>query len=452
MNYRFPKDFMWGVGGSAFQMDGAMLEDGKTMNLHEAEFYSENRHVVFDDEREPNVCADFYHRYPEDLKLMSQLPGVAFRYSISWSRIIPAKDAPVNQKGVDFYNRLIDSMIENGITPFMDLYHSDLPQWVIDEGGIVSPEFIGWYIRYAEVCFREFGDRVKFWSTANEPVIGVFEAYANARSAPFEKDISRAMQATHNMILAHFEAVKLLRKLWPDAQIGMVNNVAENYCLSFKQEDMDAVARKNAYRLLFSDPIILGEYPKELVAYPPVGNYIPEAMRRQIKEKFVPMDFCGLNYYSPYFTRHGNKTLIGVENFTPDFVKKDGYGFNNYAPGMFDILYTLNERYHGMSMYITENGCAQLRESSSHIELEPFRHDVARQSYMREHIRECGRLLRAGVNLKGYFYWSFMDSWELRKGFLVPMGLVGVNFDTQERQPRDSFYYYQQILQNNMID
>lgn len=452
MNYRFPKDFMWGVGGSAFQMDGAMLEDGRTMNIHEAEFYSPNRQFVFLDPREPNICADFYHRYPEDLETMSRLGKITFRYSISWSRIIPAKDAPVNRKGIDFYNKLIDTMLKNGITPFMDLFHSDLPQWVIDEGGIVSPEFIGWYMRYAEVCFREFGDRVKFWSTANEPVIGVFEAYANARSRPFEKDIGKAMQATHNMNLAHFEAVKLLRKLWPDAQIGMVNNVAENYCLSFKQEDMDAVTRKNTYRLLFTDPIILGEYPEELVNYPPIGNYIPEWMRQEVKEKFEPMDFCGLNYYSPYFTRHGNKTLIGVENFTPDFIQKDGYGFNTYAPAMFDIVYTLNERYRGIPIYITENGCGQLREDITSSALEPYQHDTDRILYIREHLRECGRLLRAGVNLKGYFYWAFMDTWELKNGFRTPMGLVGVNFDTLERQPRGSFYYYQQVIQHNMVD
>ncbi len=451
MNYSFPKDFMWGLGGAAFQMEGAMLEDGKTMNIREAAFYAKEQQEVFLDEREPNVCADFYHRYEEDLKIMGQLAPVTFRYSISWARIIPSKDAEPNQKGIDFYNKVIDSMIANGVTPFMDLFHSDLPVWAIEAGGIANPEFIDWYVRYATICFREFGDRVKYWSTANEPMLSIFEAYANARCMPYEKDISRAMLATHHMVLAHFETVRILRKMWPDAKIGMVNNVAENYCLSFAQEDIEAAQRKNIYRLIYSDPIILGEYPAELSAYPPVGAYIPAWMNEEVKEKFIPMDFYGINYYSPYFARSGNKSLLGTVGFHSG-LPQDGYGFTTYAPGMFDIIYALNERYHGMDVIITENGYAQPRPDTTSMDLEPLQHDTLRQSYIREHVRECARLLKAGVNLKGYFYWAFMDTWEVKNGFRVPMGLVGINFDTQERRPRDSFYYYQNILKNNMID
>ena len=175
MNYRFPDDFVWGVGGSAFQMEGAMLEDGKTMNIREAAFHAEVRQETFLDPRAPDEYLDFYHNYKEDLKLFGQLSPVTFRYSIAWARIIPEKDAAPNQKGIDFYNKVIDEMLAQGITPFMDLFHSDLPLWVIEAGGIANPEFIQWYTRYAEICFREFGDRVKFWCTANEPSLSVFE-------------------------------------------------------------------------------------------------------------------------------------------------------------------------------------------------------------------------------------------------------------------------------------
>jgi len=451
MNYRFPKDFRWGVGASAFQIEGGMLEGGRTMNVHEHDFYSDPQPRVFHDPREPRVNADFYHKYPEDLELLSQLGPVTFRYSISWSRIIPARDAEPNREGIAFYNRVIDEMISHGITPFMDLCHSDIPRWVFDEGGLTTREFIAWYTRYAEVCFREFGDRVKFWTTINEPVIGVFESYANARSAPYVKDIDQAMLATHHMILAHFETVKILRRLWPDAQIGMVNNVAENYCLNFEQEDMDAVERKVAYRFLLSDPITLGEYPRELVDFPPVGVHIPEALRQEIRDRFVPMDFNGFNYYCPYYCRRGEKSLLQVRGFDGGIVK-DGFGFGNYAPSMFDMMLRMHKRYKGFPIYITENGYAQRRPDAVETDLEPYRHDVERQQYMREHIRECARMLEAGVNLKGYFHWTFMDDWELMNGFLVPMGLVGVNFDTLERQPRDSFYYYRDIIKHNMID
>lgn len=452
MNYPFPKDFIWGVGGSAFQMEGAMLEDGKTLNMREAAFYDkQQQYEIFMDPREPDVCCDFYHRYPEDLALMGQLPGVTFRYSISWARIIPSKDAEPNQKGIDFYNKVIDTMIANGITPFMDLLHSDTPMWVIEAGGVANPEFVQWYARYAEICFRAFGDRVKYWSTVNEPTIGIFEAYANARGMPYEKDIGRAMEASHNMILAHFEAVRRLRKLWPDAKIGMVITVGENYCHSFEQADMDACQRKVAYRLLYADPAILGDYPKELMAYEPLRRYFTDQMRAQVKETFVPMDFCGVNYYSAFHARSGNKSILGTMGFDPK-LPKDAYGFTTYAPGLFDVMYQLNQRYNGKPLLITENGYAQRREAAFGMDLEPLHSDTIRQNYMREHIRECARLIRAGVNLQGYFYWSFMDSWEYRNGFNVPMGLVGVNFDTQERRPRESFYYYQNILKHNMID
>jgi len=451
MNYRFPENFMWGVGGSAFQMEGAMLEGGKTMNVFEAGFHTEEPQELFLDSRAPDEYLDFYYKYRDDMKLIGQLSPVTFRYSIAWARIIPEKDAAPNKEGIDFYNNVINEMLANGITPFIDLYHSDLPLWVIEAGGIANREFIQWYTRYAEVCFREFGDRVKFWSTANEPSLSIFEAYANARHMPYERDISRAMLATHHMVLAHFESVRILRKMWPDAKIGMVNNTGENYCLSFEEEDIAAARRKVAYRLIFSDPIILGEYPKELLDYPPVSKYFTEDLLREVKEKFVPMDFYGINYYCPYFARSGNKSLIGTENFDGG-LPKDGYNFSFYAPAMFDILFWLNERYHGLDLFITENGYADQRPDENSMELDALQHDEGRIKYIREHVRECARLLKAGVNLKGYFYWSIMDSWEMRYGFKVPMGLIGVNYVTHERRPRDSYYYYQKIIQNNMVD
>ena len=451
MNYKFPKDFVWGVGASAFQIEGGMLEGGRTMNVHEADFYMNPQPRVFHDPREPKVNCDFYHKYPEDLKLLSELGPITFRYSISWSRIIPSKDAEPNQEGIDFYNKVIDTMIANGITPFMDLCHSDIPRWVFDEGGLTTPEFITWYTRYAEVCFRAFGDRVKYWATINEPVIGVFESYANARSQPYETDIDRAMLATHHMILAHFETVKLCRKYCPNSKIGMVNNVAENFCLSFDQKDIDAAERKTAYRYLLSDPISLGEYPKELLEFAPVAEHIPEKFRQEVKEKFVPMDFNGFNCYCPYFCRSGDKSLLQVQAIDGG-IEKDGFGFGFHPPGMFDVLLRLHKRYKGLPIIISENGIAQRRPDCEETDLEPYQHDTMRQRYMREHIRECARLLEAGVNLEGYLHWTFMDDWELMNGFLVPMGLVGVDFSTLERRPRDSFYYYRDIIKNNMID
>jgi len=453
MNYKFPKNFLWGVGGSAFQMEGAMLEDGKTLNTREASFFSvEGPREKFIDPRSPAVCADFYHRYPEDLKLMGELGPKVFRYSIAWARIIPSKDAEPNQKAIDYYNDVIDHMIANGMTPFMDLFHADLPMWVVEAGGIVSPDFVEWYARYAEVCFRAFGDRVKYWSTVNEPMLMVFSPYSSARSMPFETDQVRAFRAAQNMVLAHFEAARRLRKLWPDGKIGAVHNFCEVYALTHEPEQVAAAERRVAMYLTMLEPMAKGCYPRELLEWPATREYITDELIGELEENHEPMDFIGINFYCPKYAYFAPDALFGNRERKDVDIPRDGYGFANYPSGLFDALLRLDERFDGIPLFVTENGYTQTRSDVTSSALEPFRHDPARISYMREHIRACARAIKAGVNLQGYFYWSFMDSWEVTRGFTVPMGLVGVNFDTLERQPRDSFYYYQQVIRENTVD
>ena len=450
-NYTFPKDFLWGVAGSAFQMEGAMREGGKTLNASEAAFYNPETNGRFQDKRPPDVNCDFYHKYPEDLALFKELGVNTFRFSIAWARIIPEKDAAPYQAGIDYYNALVDEMLKNGITPFFDLWHSDLPQWVKDNGGLLSEEFPRWYLRYAEVCLREFGDRVKYWSTVNEPMLMVFAPYSTARCMPFHRNNEEAFQATHNMILAHFSATRALREISPDGKIGMVNNFAEVYSLNFDPEDVEACERRVAMYLTLMEPIVKGEYPPELVNYKNTAPYFTEKRKREVKEQFAPMDFIGMNCYCPKFARNDDGKLFGNVPIAVD-LPKDAYGFVSYAPGLFDALVRLNERYDGMPIFVTENGYTQNREDMNNMDLDQFQHDQARINYIREHVRACARALKAGVNLKGYFYWSFIDTWEVKMGFSVPMGLVGINFDTLERRPRDSFYYYQKVIATNSVD
>ena len=260
-----------------------MLEDGKTLNTREYSFFqTQEPREKFEDPRSPAVGCDFYHKYPEDLKLMGQLGPKVFRYSIAWARIIPSKDAEPNQKAIDFYNKVIDGMLEQGITPFMDLFHSDLPLWLEEEGGIADDRFVQWYADYAEVCFKAFGDRVKWWSTVNEPKLSVYGAYAFAHMHPFKKDPVLAWKAVHNMNLAHFEAVRRLREIWPDAKIGSVHNTGECYCRSFEEEDIAAARRHWAMQLVFSDPMILGKYPEEMMAFEGMRKYVTDEMLKKL--------------------------------------------------------------------------------------------------------------------------------------------------------------------------
>ena len=449
-NFTFPKDFLWGVAGSAFQMEGAMREGGKCLNASEAAFYDPAVNSRFQDKRPPDVNCDFYHKYPEDLKLFKELGVKTFRFSISWSRIIPDKDAEPCQAGIDYYNALIDEYIKNDIIPFFDLFHSDLPQWVKDHGGIASEEFPGWYLRYAEVCLRAFGDRVKYWSTVNEPKLTVYGPYARVVGATPE-DIATAIKATHHMLKAHFGTVKLLHQLWPEAKIGSVHNSSEVYCRSFEEKDIEAAKRSWASQWVFLDPMMRGCYPEELLAYPSIACHITEEYQQALKEMYEPMDFYGINYYCPSHTRAGDRTHYGTAGFTTE-LPTDAYPFTNYASGLLDLLLNMNERYEGRPVFITENGYTYRREDVFNMDLEPLQHDIDRELYIREHLRSCGRALRAGVNLQGYFYWSAMDCWEGGRGYGYPMGLVAINFDTLERVPRDSFYYYQKVIAKNMVD
>ncbi len=222
--FTFPEDFLWGAACSAFQLEGASYVDGRTANVYEHDFEDPVRKSKFQDDRTPYVGADFYHKYPEDLALMKEMGLKSFRFSISWSRICPDVSGTPNQAGIDFYNKVIDEMVAQGITPMFDLFHSDLPYWVIEEGGIIDDRFVDWFTHYATICFKEFGDRVKLWNTVNEPKLSVYGPYSFARGLPYVRDEALALKASHNMIIAHFRCVKILHKMWPDGQMGSVNN------------------------------------------------------------------------------------------------------------------------------------------------------------------------------------------------------------------------------------
>lgn len=472
-NFVFPKDFKWGVAGSAFQMEGGMYEGGKCLNIREVAWLDAKKRgnfqqgempqpdsnwlnpespTKFQDDRSPEVSCDFYHKYPEDISLLGQLGVKMFRFSIAWARIIPTMDAEPNREGIAYYHKMIDCMVQQGIEPFFDLWHSDLPDWVLDNGGIISDDFVSWFSRYAEVCFKEFGDRVKYWSTCNEPYLNAYAAYANGNGAPYMKDLALGFKAAHHMVLAHFEAVRHLRRLWPDAKIGSVHNTGRHYSLSFEERDVVAAERRQASQYLLAEPMIRGEYPKEVLEYAPIRKYIPDSYIEELKEKFVPMDFLGCNYYSACFSRAGEKTSWGTEGFRVDHLPKDAYGFTSYASGLFDLLTDLSDRFPEVELYVTENGYTQRRADVYNMDLTPYQHDEERQRYIREHLRACQRAIRAGANLKGYFYWSVMDCWESSMGYGYPMGLIAVNLDTLERIPRDSFYYYQKVIKHNCVD
>jgi len=447
MKFYFPNDFLWGSACSSGQLEGASAEGGKTPNIWE--YYSKVKPEAFLGTN-PDDCAEFYYHYKEDIKLMKEMGMKIFRFSISWARIFSEGPDKINQNGIDYYNDLINTFQENGILLMLDLFHCDLPMWIINKGGIKNRDFIDWFTVYAKVCFENFGDRVYLWSTVNEPSLNVFAAYDNAFTAPYEKDRKSAILASHNMLIAHFRAVKLYHSMNLGGKIGAVNYIGPYYTNSLDPKDEEAAMRGFAnHSGWWVEPMMEGHYPENIVHYPIYADNMPENYAEELASEFEKMDFVGINYYNPFFAVNGDDAPLGFNGYEDTTLPIDEYGFRHYAAGLFDTVMFIKERYGNPEMYITENGKSIKREKFE----EPTpTDDIQRIKYMREHIRSVARCLEADANLKGYMNWTIMDTYEGHAGYTCDFGLIQVDFVTKKRTPRDSYYYYQQIIKRNSVN
>ena len=460
MKFTFPKDFLFGVASSAVQIEGAPYADGKSPDVwqHYCKVFPE-KYRGYD----PVDGADFYHRYPEDIKLMKELGIKSFRFSIAWSRIYPNGPENVNQLGIDHYHKLLDELIKNDIVPFMDLWHCDLPMWVLDRGGVYNTEFIDWYLTYAKTCFTEFGEKVPYWSTVNEPQANVMAGYAWGNPAPFEKDIKKSLQASHNMIIAHFKTVKLYREMGLKGKIGLVNHFQLAYGATLDEKDQAAAERDmDFYSNWYCDAMFLGHYPQSVFAYPYIYENMPENYQKDLDENFIRADFIGVNYYGAYRIGYAKNDVMDYEIVKGD--PQDALGFTINPAGIFDIIKYVYDRYDGVEIIISENGISRRRPGYSQDPLKPIREvdtyeeeleDNYRISYMREHLRGIARAISVGYPVKGYYHWSIIDTTEgTAGGFCLSFGLVQVRYDKPEktRTPKKSFYYYKKVIENGAVE
>ena len=442
MKFKLPKDFLFGAASSAVQIESAPNEDGKGVDAwqHYCKVYPE-KYLDGD----PAIGADFYHRYPEDIKLMKELGLKSFRFSIAWSRIYPNGPTEINPLGIEYYHKLIDELLKNDIVPFFDLFHCDLPMWVIDRGGIYNPEFIDWFVTYAKTCFTEYGEKVPYWSTVNEPQCNVMAGYAWGNNPPFEKDIRKSLHASHNMILAHFKTVKLYREMGLKGKIGFVNHFQLAFGASLDEKDQAAADRDMAfYSIWYSDPIFLGHYPENILDYPYIKDNMPPNYKKDIEENFVKSDFVGINYYGAYTVKHVENGVLNYE--VVKNAVKDDYGFTINAAAIFDAVNYVHKKYPDIELFISENGISKKRVGNYEEELE----DDYRITYLREHLRGLSRVIDAGIPVKGYYHWSIMDTTEgMCGGYTLSFGLIQVRFDKKEktRTPKKSFYYYKNVIE-----
>lgn len=436
---RFPAGFLWGAATSAYQVEGSPLADGAGPSIWHRFSHTPGR--ILSGET-GDVACDHYRRWAQDVELMRQLGLSAYRFSISWSRVLPAGTGRVNAAGLGFYDALVDRLEAAGITPLVTLYHWDLPAALDDRGGWRNPEVAHWFADYAQTVVRRLGDRVHLWATLNEPWVVVDAGYLHGVHAPGQRCPFAAARAAVNLLRAHGAAVQAARAEGA-SQVGLVVNLEPKYPASDHGEDLAAARRADAYwNRQFLDPVLFGQFPEELQAM--YGEAWPEVTAQDLQLIQTPLDFIGVNYYTRGVIRHDPVAI-------PDRagrVRQEGalhtaMEWEVFPPGLEAILVWVSERYGRPALYITENGAAFPDPPQA-----PPQgvHDPQRVAYLAEHLRTARRAIARGVDLRGYFAWSLLDNFEWSLGTSRRFGLIHVDFATLERTVKASGYFYRQVI------
>lgn len=389
-----------------------------------------------------DVACNHYRRYRDDIALMHALGLKAYRFSVSWSRVMPQGKGAVNAPGLDFYERLVDGLLEHGIEPMATLYHWDLPAALDDRGGWLNPDIAGWFADYAQTLFRRLDGRVKLWATLNEPWVVTDGGYLHGALAPGHRNRFEAPIASHNLLRAHGAAVRAYRAEGRHG-IGLVVNLEPKYPASQSAEDLAATARADAYmNRQYLDPVYFGTYPPELQEI--FGEAWPTWSREDFALIREPIDFLGVNYYTRSVTRHDAQAWPLPA--APVRQKQATYtetGWEVYPQALTDVLRWVRDRYGNPPVYVTENGAAFYDPPMvTGDELS----DPLRVDYLRRHLRAVREAIAAGCDVRGYFAWSFLDNLEWSLGFSKRFGIVHVDFETQRRTPKASARFYSGVI------
>lgn len=442
----FKKDFLWGAATASYQVEGAAFEDGKGLNIWDAFTHTDGK--IFDGHN-GDISCDQYHRLEDDLDIMQSLGLKSYRFSVSWSRIIPDGTGEVNPKGIEFYNRLIDGLVKRRITPCMTLYHWDLPYSLHLKGGWLNDDMPDYFAAYAECIKKNFGDRVHDFITFNEPQVFVGTGYYEGIHAPgYKLGKAELLRIGHNVLKAHGKAVIELRKGEP-CRIGIavasapaipvsqdekdISAARENYFMS----NYDAFAFSDAYWL---DPVVNGKYPQWVYDYKAINA--PVITDEDMKLINQPIDFIGMNIYNGRYVKSGEQ---GSEvQKLKDGMPRNTIGWPITPEALYWGPYFYYERYN-KPIVITENGMA----CHDNISLDGKVHDPNRIDYMNRYLLNLRKAAGDGVEINGYFAWSLMDNFEWALGYKERFGMVYVDYRTNERIIKDSGYWYKEIIQSN---
>lgn len=445
--YSFPAHFVWGAATASYQVEGAAKEDGRGESIWDRFSYTPGKILNGDT---GDVACDHYHRVDEDVQLISSLGLSAYRFSIAWPRIIPDGEEAVNQRGIDFYSRLVDKLLAARITPFVTLYHWDLPQPLQDRGGWLVRSTTDRFAHFADVISRALGDRVKHWITLNEPWCSAFLGYQAGVHAPgYQRGFKEGLLAAHHLLLAHGKVVPILRQnAGSTGQVGIVFNPSQAEPASDSPSDIAAARRQDGFQSRwYLDPLYRGEYPADMLEV--YGDDAPTPAPDDLKTISAPLDFLGVNYYNRHVIADdpNGHAPLHLKHVPIDGAEYTTMGWEVNPDGLYRLLKRIHHDYRPAAMYITENGAAYDDQ------LEPDGvHDWRRAAYLQGHFAAAARAIAEGVPLHGYFVWSLMDNFEWSFGYSQRFGIVYVDYtDGLRRIPKDSARFVMSVTRENKV-
>ncbi|MCA1918526.1 MAG: beta-glucosidase [Flavobacterium piscis] len=437
---QFGDDFLWGVSTAAFQIEGAHDADGKGSSIWDV--FTSQKGKIKNGHHALTAC-DFYNSYQNDIDLIRELNIPNFRFSISWPRIMPTGTHPVNQAGIEYYNKIIDSLLASGIEPWITLYHWDLPHTLETKGGWTNRESVSWFSEYVEVCAQYFGDRVKNWMVINEPSVFTGAGYFLGIHAPGKKGITNYLKAMHHVTLATAAGAKIVRNRIPDANIGTTFSCTHIEAATESHKDIEAAKRVDTLlNRTFIEPILGLGYPQtDLPVLKKLNNYILDGDLDNLAFDF---DFIGLQCYTREVVKSSMLIpYIGAELISADKrnVISTEMGWEVYPPALYHVLKKFNE-YKGIKkIIITENGAA-FPDTLSNGKV----YDIKRTHYIQDHLEQILKARKDGLNVEGYFVWSLTDNFEWAEGYNARFGLIHVDFDTQQRTIKHSGLWFKDFL------
>ena len=445
----FPDQFYWGVATAAYQVEGAWKEDGKGESVWDRFTHTPS---MIKAAATGDIACDAYHRYAEDVQLMQQLGVRSYRFSVAWPRVKPLGTGATNTKGLDYYDRLTDTVLAAGIRPVCTLYHWDLPQAMYERGAWRSPEVVAAFVDYVQTVVRKLGDRIKRWAVFNEPTVFARGAYGYPLDAPEKVSFTEALRAQHNVNLALGDSVRAIRALHTDASVGSALAMSPGDPVSASEEDRGAAARWHAWgNLWFLEPAMAGKYPDAFIGEPPLEEMGYKAGDE--KRLHAPLDWIGINYYNRLMVksapikdnskpseRQGFTTSRGTEGPLTD------KGWEVWPKGLYDIVTSISKRY-GIPIEITENGCSYGDGPDSNGRIP----DVQRIEFLQQHLQQLARAVADGAKVRGYHAWSFLDNFEWADGYTQRFGLVYVDYRDQRRILKDSAHWYARVIAANRI-